>query len=65
VSKNQGEPSLETIDDYNGTETKQKRNTIRWIVLSLLLIGAVLSYMQQPFLEEAVQIQEQTSIPAK
>jgi len=65
MSKNTGEPSLEKIDDYNGTETQQKRNTIRWIVLSLLLIGAVLSYMKQPVLQEAIQIQEQTSIPAR
>ena len=26
---NKGEPSLEKIDDYNGNESKQKRNTAR------------------------------------
>ncbi len=48
MSKNKGEPSLEKIDDYNGNESKQKRNTVRLIVILLLALGAFFAYMKQP-----------------
>jgi hypothetical protein len=35
------EPLLETIEDYNGKESKEKRMTIWIVILSGLLIGAV------------------------
>ena len=35
------EPSLETIEDYNGRESKEKRLTIWIVILSGLLIGAI------------------------
>jgi hypothetical protein len=35
------EPTLETIEDYNGKESKEKRMTIWVVILSGLLIGAV------------------------
>jgi len=35
------EPSLETIEDYHGKESNEKRLTIWIVVLSGLLIGAV------------------------
>ncbi|MBA1419301.1 MAG: hypothetical protein FAF03_00110 [Epsilonproteobacteria bacterium] len=35
------EPSLETIEDYNGKESSEKRLTVWIVVLSGLLIGAV------------------------
>ena len=38
------ELSLDKIDDYNGTETKEKRNTVRIVVIFCLLIGAILAY---------------------
>jgi len=38
------ELSLDKIDDYNGTETKEKRNTVRIVVVFCLLIGAILAY---------------------
>ncbi len=44
--KNKGEPSLEKIDDYNGHESKSKRNTVRLIILSLLVLGIILSYLK-------------------
>ena len=65
MSKNKGEPSLEKIDDYNGNETKQKRNTVRLIVILLLVFGAVLTYLQQPKLQESKEILEKTQIPIK
>jgi len=35
------EPSLETIEDYNGQESNEKRLTVWLVVISGLLIGAV------------------------
>ena len=65
MSKNKGEPSLEKIDDYNGNETKQKRNTVRLIVILILVFGAVLTYLQKPKLQESKEILEKTQIPIK
>ena len=41
---NNGEPSLDKIDDYNGTESKQKRNIVRLVVLFCLLVGGFMTY---------------------
>lgn len=65
MSKNKGEPTLEKIDDYNGNESKQKRNTIRLIVILLLIFGAVLSYLQQPKNDDSSKVLEKTDIPLK
>lgn len=65
MAKNKGEPSLTKIDDYNGNETKQKRNTVRLIVILLLVFGAVLTYLQQPKSQESKEILEKTQIPIK
>ncbi len=35
------EPTLETIEDYSGQESKEKKMTIWIVILSGLLIGAV------------------------
>ena len=35
------EPTLETIEDYHGKESKEKRLTVWIVILSGLLIGAV------------------------
>jgi len=35
------EPSLDTIEDYNGQESNEKRLTVWIVVLSGLLIGAI------------------------
>ena len=40
------EPSLETIEDYNGEESREKRLTIWIVVLSGLLIGAIYVIVQ-------------------
>lgn len=65
MSKNSGEPSLEKIDDYNGNESKEKRNIIRLIVVLLLVFGAVLTYLKQPKVQEAKEVVEKTEIPSK
>jgi hypothetical protein len=43
---NKGEPSLEKIDDYNGNESKQKRNTVRFVVIFCLIVGGVFAYLK-------------------
>ena len=43
---NNGEPSLNKIDDYNGNESKQKRNTVRLIVVFCLVVGAIFAYFK-------------------
>ena len=43
---NNGEPSLEKIDDYNGNESKQKRNTVRFVVIFCLLVGGLFAYLK-------------------
>lgn len=35
------EPSLEKLDDYNGNESPQKRRTIWLVVIAALIIGAI------------------------
>jgi hypothetical protein len=40
------EPSLEKIDDFNGKESKSKRNTIRLILIGLIVIGIVYSFFK-------------------
>ena len=46
MSKNKGEPSLEKIDDYNGNESRQKRNTVRFVIVFCLIIGGIFTYMK-------------------
>ncbi len=46
MSNFDSEPSLNKIDDYNGKESKQKRNTVRLIILFCLAIGAVFAYLK-------------------
>ena len=43
---NKGEPSLNKIDDYNGNESKQKRNIVRLVVIFCLVVGGVLTYFK-------------------
>lgn len=38
---NNTEPRLETIEDYDGNESKEKRKIIWIVILSGLLIGAI------------------------
>ena len=35
----QNEPSLDQIEDYNGKESKEKRNTVRLVVLFCIVVG--------------------------
>ena len=40
------EPSLDKIDDFNGKESKDKRNTVRLVIIGLLIFGAVYSFFK-------------------
>ena len=35
----QNEPSLDQIEDYNGKESKEKKNTVRLVVLFCIVVG--------------------------
>lgn len=45
-SKLHGEPSLGQIDDFSGKESKSKRNTIRLVIVGLIVIGAIYSFVK-------------------
>ena len=63
MSKNKGEPSLEKIDDYNGNESKQKRNTVRFVIVFCLIIGGIFTYMKNNSTSNnQINVQEQTGI---
>ncbi len=40
------EPSLDKIDDYNGTETKEKRNIVRLVIIFCLVVGVIFTYLR-------------------
>ena len=35
----QKEPSMDQIEDYNGKESKEKKNTVRLVVLFCIVVG--------------------------
>ncbi len=55
---NNNEPSLERIDDYNGNESKQKRNIVRLVVIFCLIVGGIFTYLKKPEVYH-VEIQDQ------
>ncbi|MDD2887985.1 MAG: hypothetical protein PHY66_09285 [Aliarcobacter sp.] len=60
---NKGEPSLEKIDDYNGNESKQKRNTVRFVVIFCLIVGGIFAYLKTTSVpNDYVGTQEQSDI---
>lgn len=60
---NKGEPSLEKIDDYNGNESKQKRNTVRLVIIFCLIVGGIFAYLKTTSVpSDYVGTQEQTDI---
>jgi len=40
------EPSLEQIEDYNDKESKEKRNTVKLVVLFCILVGIVFAVIK-------------------
>ena len=35
----QNEPSMDQIEDYNGKESKEKKNTVRLVILFCIVVG--------------------------
>ena len=42
----QTEPTLEQIDDYNGKESKNKKNTINIVIIALIIISAIYVFIK-------------------
>ena len=40
------EPSLEKIDDFNDKESPEKRNTVKFIIVILLILGGIFAYFK-------------------
>ncbi|PLY09031.1 MAG: hypothetical protein C0626_08425 [Arcobacter sp.] len=55
------EPSLDKIDDFNNKESKDKRNTVRLVVVGILVIGAIYSF----FRYENNQVSDYVGTPEK
>ena len=45
----EGEPTLHQIDDYNNNETPEKRRTVRLVVVSILIVGAIYAYAKYTY----------------
>ncbi len=56
------EPSLEKIDDYNGSESEEKRNTVRLVVIFCLLVGAVFAYFKYTSVDDYIGTKENPGI---
>ncbi len=59
------EPSLKDIEDYDSNESRQKRNSIRLVIVFILIIGAILAYFKQGDIDELKEIEQKTQIPQK
>lgn len=40
------ELSLDKIDDYNNKESSEKRNTVRLVVIAILIVGGIFAYFK-------------------
>ena len=47
--KLEGEPSLDQIDDYNNSESPEKRRTVRLIIIGILVVGAIYTLVKYNF----------------
>lgn len=63
MEKLHGEPSLDKIDDYKGKESKEKRNTVRFVVIFCLVVGAIFAYLKTPSTtQDVVETKEQPKV---
>ncbi len=42
----ENEPSLDQIEDYNDKESKEKRNTVKLVILFCIAVGIVLAVLK-------------------
>jgi len=47
--KLEGEPTMAQIDDYNGNESPEKKQTVRLIIIGLLVLGMVYGLVKYNF----------------
>lgn len=40
------ELSMDKIEDYDGKESKEKKNTVRLVIVLCLILGAVFAYLK-------------------
>lgn len=40
------ELSMDKIEDYNGNESQEKKNTVRMVILFGLIVGALIVYLK-------------------
>ncbi len=40
------EPSMEDIEDFDGKESQEKSNTIRLVIVLILIVGAIYTYFK-------------------
>lgn len=63
MEKLHGEPSLDKIDDYRGKESKEKRNTVRVVVIFCLVVGAIFAYLKSTStVDDAIAPKEQLKV---
>ena len=43
------EPTLDDIDDYNGNESKDKKNIVNTVIIVLLIAGAIFGIIKYNF----------------
>jgi|GEM_PF-3164669 len=43
------EPSMKTIEDYNGNESKSHRRTVNIAIVSMLIVGAIYGVIHNSF----------------
>ncbi len=46
MSNINNEPTNDKIEDYNGKESKEKRNIVRLVIIICLVVGAFLAYLK-------------------
>jgi len=47
--KLKGEPTMNQIDDYNGTETPEKKRLVRNIIIGLLIVSVIYGFIKFSF----------------
>lgn len=40
------ELSMDKIEDYNGKESKEKKNTVRMVIVFCIIVGSFLTYIK-------------------
>jgi hypothetical protein len=50
--KNENEPTLDQIEDYNNNESPQKRKTVIRVIILCLVVGAILATLKVVYSNE-------------